>query len=807
LNKYSLKLISVVVIFSMGIAILAFFSSFTYLRLSDYVSAKYAENAKIMLLTRKDHLNDRMTIIENTVRYMAELYEFRKTGKTAEIIREKTLRKYLKLLPGVKEIFYADRNCFVTTSVHKAYRTDYNAAESDWYIDSVYRTKKLTWSEPFLDFADQHIVVSVSAPVRNNSGIITGAIAATFEVSVFSSQLSSDSLGKNSFAMIVNSSGKVIANRDNFFIGEVLFDDILFSGFSDYRISISDHDIKGNPCIIFMVKLKSSGMYLAAALRRDEIKSMLVKEFLDVFWVLLFFLIVLVSVAYVLSRRAIAPLMELSRLMLEAEKGNYSVRAVYKNYREIELLSEKFNNMLEGIRNRDEILKTRELKIKNLAYYDSLTGLPNRVSLIKKINDIMAAYRRERSDLNRIDGALLYVDLDGFKKINDTMGHQVGDLVLQEVACRLKKNLRYGQVSARIGGDEFIVLIPGIDSVDLIRKISGRIINILNKPIFLKGASYEIGASIGVTLYPLHGAEQEILLKKADIAMYKAKRDGRNGCRFFEENLEEEVLKRNSLENEIRRSIAESLFTVKYQPQLDIKTGKVASFEVLLRTENENLDNIPVCEIISIAEETGLIIDIEKFVMDQSLGFISRVNSLYNCRMKVSVNVSSSHIMHDNFVGNIISLLKKNNIEGDVLNIEVTETTMMNSMDVAVKRLEEIKKHGVEIHMDDFGTGYSSLSYLQNLPIDTLKIDRSFVEYMERDSIKRNITSFIIKIAHSMGLTVVAEGIETEKQYQFLKSFSCDIAQGFYFFKPLSDSQIMEIIEAQFRPVQCLNLE
>ena len=784
-------------IISLGVLNILLFSLFTFRFIHEAVYTKRMDTTRLLLDYAARTVDERMVFAEEILKLLTEEPLLRNSGSPS-YLKQKIITNYGSLIPRIDHMIFVEESGEYYTSGEVSFPPSYEPRERDWYRNALESHETLYWSDPFLDFLDQDILFSAVTKVRDDEGNFKGILAAHFDVNEINESFNDFELEERDYLMLVSRNGTILANKKAFFIGEEPFYSVLDSLKETGRSQSLEVNIQGSAYLALGRQLTSSGMLFISAVNKQDIQRKLSNRLGQVFLIELLILLIYICVTYFLTRKGILPLQKLSDLMSEAEKGNYAVRANLNEYREISDLSRQFNSMVEGIQTRDAILKNREIEIKNLAYYDSLTGLPNRTYLQSSLSKLMKNYEGEKEigfQGNVQEGAILFLDLDGFKTINDTMGHSTGDLVLREVANRLSHNTRYKQMAARIGGDEFVIILEEIETIEVIRKIADRILNILNKPITIKKTRYEIGASIGIVLYPTHGNDAEILLKKADMAMYKAKHNGKNNYQIFEENLEDEIIRRNMLEKEIRKSIKENLFHLNYQPLVSLKTGRISGFEALLRNSNEKLSGFSTIEIISAAEETGMIIKIEKQVLKEGFRFLRKIRDLFNEDYKLSVNISAPHLMQSNFTATIQDEIKLAGIPNSSINIEVTETMMMDSMDAGRAKLQELKERGIGIHMDDFGTGYSSLSYLQNLPISCVKIDKSFIDSIEEDEKKKDIIRLIIDMAHKIGLTTTAEGLETIEQHEYLKSCNCDYVQGFYYSKPLPQKEILNLLE------------
>jgi diguanylate cyclase (GGDEF)-like protein len=435
-----------------------------------------------------------------------------------------------------------------------------------------------------------------------------------------------------------------------------------------------------------------------------------------------------------------------------------------------------------------------ENRILQLAYYDNLTELPNRAMFMTRIEQAIEFAKKDERAL-----AVLFLDLDNFKRINDTLGHNFGDELLRTVARRIAHSLRSNDAVsrsvtedddkrhlARLGGDEFTVLLADLKHPEDALLVANRIREELSKPIQLDTHKLIITPSIGISLFPNDGEDVVTLLKSADMAMYFAKRKGRNNVQFFEGTMNEMALLRMNLESELRHAIDRNEMSLHYQPQVDFKTGKLTGVEALLRWKNFTLGNVPPLDFIPIAEDSGLIIPIGEWVLRTACQQAKSWQKADVGLKRIAVNVSVMQFSQPDFPDTISRVLHETNLDPAVLELEITESILMDNADRAVEILKRLKTIGVQLAIDDFGTGYSSLSYLKQFPIDRLKIDRSFIKAITTDPDDQAIASAIISMAESMKLQVTAEGVETVEQMQFLKQVKCDEAQGYYISRPMA---------------------
>jgi diguanylate cyclase (GGDEF)-like protein/PAS domain S-box-containing protein len=429
--------------------------------------------------------------------------------------------------------------------------------------------------------------------------------------------------------------------------------------------------------------------------------------------------------------------------------------------------------------------KEAERKILELAFYDPLTGLPNRRLLLDRLNHAMAACEREGHH-----GAMLLLDLDHFKTLNDTRGHEVGDLLLVEVARRLSETLRSTDSAARLGGDEFVILLEGLSDQQAIAAtktelIAEKIRAVISRPVTLKDNEYYATPSIGVTLFRDRGEGADALFRQADLALYQAKDAGRNAIRFYSPTMQALVDERAKLEAGLRRALAEDEFVLYYQCQVD-GSGRLIGAEALLRWKPPGQAMISPADFIPVAEDSGLIVPISAWVLESACSLLAAwAGNPATENLQLSVNISARQFHEPDFVECVKSALQRSGAPPNRIMLELTETLLLKNVDKAILTMETLKEFGVGFSIDDFGIGYSSLAYLKRLPLDQIKIDRSFVRDIADDPDDRAIVQAIISLGHSLGLQVIAEGVETEAQREFLAAHYCQAYQGYLFGKPV----------------------
>ena len=508
----------------------------------------------------------------------------------------------------------------------------------------------------------------------------------------------------------------------------------------------------------------------------------------------------LVSVILIKLQKSITlPLLSLTETMRKVIKdGDFSERAIISSKDEIGELASVFNHMVDELSHREfslhQELKERrriEARLSQIAHFDLVTHLPNRHSFNSQID---RALLNHKYDLEKF--ALIYIDLDNFKYVNDTFGHHVGDLLLARIADRLRKSIRQEDFVARLGGDEFVIIMSEFTDTSQIRTAAGNILAILQAPYILDGNEVFIGASIGITICPDNGEDRETLQRQADNAMYQAKNLGKNNVQFYQADLFPGNRNRINVEAQLRRSLEYGEIVVHYQPIVEIPTKRIVGFEALVRWIKNDGSVVGPNEFIPLAEEIGLIIDIGRFVINtsaaQTADWVNRFGLTFT-----SVNFSSRQFKHSNLAEDINSALQSSRLLPANFEMEITESVLMENSTESMKLLDQLIGQGMGIAIDDFGTGYSSLSYITSFPISKIKIDQSFVAKLPNDKNALAVVTAIIGLAKSLNLKVVAEGIETAEQLSCLAMLGCQYGQGYLFSKPLSALEATKLLESR----------
>ena len=440
--------------------------------------------------------------------------------------------------------------------------------------------------------------------------------------------------------------------------------------------------------------------------------------------------------------------------------------------------------------------KLSEQRLHQLAHFDVLTNLPNRRTFAERIqHEIDLAVRRNTML------AVVFIDIDHFKTINDSLGHATGDLVLQAVANRLRTCLRIGDTVARIGGDEFVILLEGNSKRETFERVAHKLAESLTEAVMIAGREMYVAASMGISVFPHDGTDSETLLRNADTAMYRAKTAGRNCWRFFDESMAAHASRRLELETALRRAAERSELVLYYQPQRSLHNDRIVAVEALLRWQRPERGMVSPMEFIPLAEESGLIVPIGEWVLFTACTQAAAWWHDYKVELRVAVNIAAKQIHHKGFVEQVRDTLAITGLPAEFLELEITESSIIENVEESVNKLHQLKQLGVSVAIDDFGTGYSSLSYLKQLPVDRLKIDRSFVKDTPDDIDDCAIVRTVISMSHNLGLSVIAEGVETQRQLDFLRAQHCDEIQGYLLSVPLPAQQVTGMLIAEQKKI------
>ena len=436
--------------------------------------------------------------------------------------------------------------------------------------------------------------------------------------------------------------------------------------------------------------------------------------------------------------------------------------------------------------------KRAEERVQYLATHDEMTGLPNRTMFAQLLGHALHKARRRQGKL-----AVLFIDLDRFKIVNDSLGHEAGDELLKQVAARFRAALRASDVLARLGGDEFVVLLEEVQEPQEAAQVARKLLSTAIQPIEIQGQECRVTASVGIATFPADAADAQALMKNADAAMYLAKEEGKNNYQFHSRSTNALSIERLALETNLRRALERNEFKLQYQPQVAAKTGEITGAEALLRWWNPELGAVPPARFIPLAEDTGLIVPIGRWVLNTACAQNVAWQRAGLPPIRMAVNISPRQFKDHNLIRDIAAALEQSGMTPELLELEITEGVIMHDVNQAVRQLHSIKAMGVRLAIDDFGTGYSSLAQLKRLPIDTLKVDRSFIREIPNDPEDKAITEAVIAMGKTLGVTVVAEGVETADQHDFLSSHACNELQGFLFSKPCHPEALADLLRSK----------
>ncbi len=622
---------------------------------------------------------------------------------------------------------------------------------------------------------------------------LRGYLALTIRLQDLAYQIAQGSIGQEGYLFAMDKHGHVVFHSDTVELNKFNTPDLIANISATSVDSVpSKFLLNGRMSYVGKRRLHPD-LYLFAVMPEDELVAIssrlaVVVATITLFTILLALLCLLTALEYLV----INPIHRLRDLSKEIGRGNWEIKSGVNSKDEIGDLATDFEEMAINLQRSNE-------QVRYLAYHDSLTGLPNRAMFKEYLTREVARAKRNQQRL-----ALLFLDIDDFKRVNDTLGHQAGDILLQEVAERLTRCLRASDyvavadeldkssgVLARQGGDEFIILLPDIKDTYAPSAVARRIIESLKAPITVQGHEYHTSASIGITTYPADGQQADELIKNADIALYHVKEQGKNGFQYFQDSMNTAAFERLALEVKLRKALDSEELTLHYQPQVDAMSGEVLGVEALLRWHNQEDGLIAPNIFIPVAEQTGLILTISNWVLNEACRQARAWQKAGYPPLVMSINVSSIQFAKDDLAATIKRALAVSEFDPRCLEIEITESTIMANPNGAVETLSDLKALGVRIALDDFGTGHSSLNYLRRFPIDTLKIDRSFIMNVDKNPEEQEIVAAIVRMAHALNLRVVAEGVETKEQLRVVVDKECDVVQGFLFSRPLPADQVV----------------
>ncbi len=629
---------------------------------------------------------------------------------------------------------------------------------------------------------------------------LRGYLSLTIEIQKLEEQIHNDKIRQTGYLLATDANGKVLFHQDPAQIGTSIDPAILktadIGNFNNARMRTL---FENKSTYIAGAKLHPN-LLLFSVLPEEELLTNSRRLGLLIAVITLFTIIITIACLFMaLEYMVIRPIQQLRDVSTKIGHGLWDITCSVSSQDELGDLATAVEEMASNLKNSDE-------QIRRLAYHDSLTGLPNRVMFTDFLNHSIASAKRNNEQL-----ALLFMDIDDFKRINDSLGHQSGDALLQKISERLANTLRtedciarptesdkQDDLLSRLGGDEFVILLPEIADIHSPGKVAHRLINTISKPIMIGEHECYVGASIGITLYPDDGTTSEELTKNADIAMYYAKDQGKNNFHYYTEAMNVATTERILLESRLRKALEDDNFLLHYQPQVDAISGEVVGLEALIRWQDPERGMIEPHVFIPVAEESGLILPIGEWVLQEACRQAQEWQKAGHPAIIISVNISSIQFSRQDIAALIRHALKKSQLAPHCLEIEITESAIMSDSESAIAALTEIKTLGVSIALDDFGTGYSSLSHLRRFPIDTLKIDRSFIIDIDSNHEDAEIVAAIISMAHTLKLRVVIEGVETNEQLRVVADKKGDVIQGYLFSRPLPASEVAAVLAKRY---------
>lgn len=711
--------------------------------------------------------------------------DFRQTNRNIKNNTEEELNT-----PLIQTIFKNDSNIFTTTTVNP----DNNET-------ALYTSHRLILKNPAIDST-------------NRLAKLRAYLIITVDLKPLKNLLDSHNTKRNGVFFLTDNDGNLLIRPNNPVINSLTYNPynkhntlkINPNLFNNLKITI-----KKNKTLIESIdsnnyflrgKHLNNNIYIFSLLPEFELqeqKNKLIQSIVAIFSLAILITISLIYLAF--KHYILRNISRISTYATEIGRGNLEIDIKESSKDEIGDLTRSINDMKASLKKSND-------QIRYIAYHDSLTGLPNRLMFREYLGHTLAASKRK----NEIT-ALLFLDLDNFKYINDSLGHESGDLLLRTISDRLNIALRDSDfiahadntdpdnMVARLGGDEFIILLNNIENNFIPSIIANRVIDEIAKPIKLNSHEVHVSVSIGITICPDDSDDTDTLIKNADIAMYHAKENGKNNFQYFSANMNESMSIRLSLENHLRKAITDNEFELYYQPQIDINTNKLIAAEALIRWNSAELGMVFPDQFIPIAEECGLILDIGEWVLHEACKQLKQWQQQGLPDITIAVNVSSIQFSRQNLPELLKNLLQEYSLSPKFLEVELTESIFLEEEEKAALILSSIRELGINVSLDDFGTGYSSLGYLRKYPIDTLKIDRSFILEISNSDEGETVITAIISMAHAMGLTVVAEGVEDKTQLAFLREHNCDYVQGYYFYKPMVASSLTDILISEQREI------
>lgn len=664
---------------------------------------------------------------------------------------------------------------------------DFKNVVNNSLFTSALQSQKVQFSSVHIDEDTQEPHMRMALPWfdRRNNDLAAILIADLRLKSLWSNVLKSE-VGDKGHAYILDDLGRVIAHQNpSHVLRGALLSEFEEIGFRE--------NLEGEYALFTQIEipLQNKRFHLITEVPLIEVLGLMFQNLQVMVFMLFFALLATWGLGLSMMKRTLKPIESLSSVANSIAEGNLTLRAPVYNNDEISVLARAFNTMTSRLVDTISRLEENIERVDHLAHYDPLTGLANRRLLERTLKQSLSEAQR-----HKYFGAILFIDLDHFKKVNDSYGHAVGDQLLQMVAERIKSSVRVEDAIARIGGDEFIVILKNIDealdgaSIHA-QKTADLLCKVLAEPYLLNNRPCHVSSSIGVTLFPYEQATASDLLKHADTAMYRSKEEGRNNVIFYQPEMQDAVLHRLQMEREINETLTANAFMLYFQPEVN-RQGQIIGVESLIRWPSSKTNQGLPEHFIPIAEETGLIVPMGNWVLENACHRFQqwRKQGLHALHY-IGVNISYSQFHQPDFVDQVKSVLRKTGMDATSLKLELTEGVLIEDVEGSIMKMEALRALGVKFSLDDFGTGYSSLSYLSRLPLDILKLDRSFVHNLFNLHSDQVIIEMMIAMGKKLNLQIVAEGVETAEELQFLQQKGCDSYQGFLFSRPLAEKDLV----------------
>ncbi len=777
----------------------------------------------IFAISHKKYLDLAKSSARNLATDYAQGFESELNAQIAEIeglchansLQGITLEYYNGVSSGTGSAYYVSAKQLLTdTSNYSGKNISYYVYDVNGYfiLGSTEDDTASDWEEymstPIKDITDTRIMISSNINMNYGSiDLISPIIVKDRVVGLIRANISSAYFGNllpsNNEAFIMNSDGNYMFSSDGFKgmpNQESELQSLLNKNTPSGYIEAGSNDVD---TIYGYARISKYNWIYVSHLDGTQIKQILRTLPQTLAISLGVILIIAFIVGSIFSHRFTYPIISLKENMAEAKDGKLEQRSDLEVNNELGDLSHMFNDMMDiiegnykqlneskkSIEKQQKELQENYEKIEKLAYHDTLTGLYNRLAFME------FSYNRFHSKDGTFDKhAIFFIDLDNFKNVNDTLGHDYGDLLLIDVANQLTSCISDTDILARTGGDEFLLMKSDYKNSDDLATFADELVNIVRHPFDLKGETANVSMSVGIAMFPQDGETLNDLIKSADIAMYNAKNSGKNSFRFFNSNMEDSIVRKNNVSDALTTVIGNQEIFLLYQPQVNSKSGDITGFEALMRINSDEHGFMTPDEFIPIAEENGTIKELTRWAIDEACSFNQQLINDGHKPLKVSVNVSAAELLDDELVNVIRGVPKRTGMKLQYLEIEIKEALLDENFELTLDLINRIRALGASIAIDNFGTGYSSFNYLTKIPFDTLKMDRSFIEGINENERNQLVAKSIIDLAHKMNLHVVAEGVEDVSQFSVLQSQFCDTVQGYLFSKPINADSFAELL-------------